>query len=217
MKTVTVLSSPERRRRWTASEKLRLVADSAASGQSGGEFASRRRAGLPTLFLAWGGRLESCRLRRMARLASPRLRSRPWTAPQSRRGTAMTAVRSSRWCCATAGFSGCRTACRRDARRCWPTHWKAARDDPDAGGDADLGRLRDHRYEERIRWLGHAGAGRAEEGRAFGAPVRVPRQASGSHQDFVVGRHGPVPFRDALRARSRGLRADARGGCDRGI
>src|SRR3989442_10620309 len=77
-----------------------------------------------------------------------------------------------------AEFSGCRTAWRQDARRCWPMRWRTARDDPDAGGDADLGRLRGHRYEEGIRWLGHAGAGRAEEGRAFGAPVRVPRQAS---------------------------------------
>jgi len=41
MKTVTVLSSPERRRRWTASEKLRLVADSAASGLSVADFARR--------------------------------------------------------------------------------------------------------------------------------------------------------------------------------
>src|SRR3979411_3106490 len=91
--------------------------------------------------------------------------------------------------------------------------WRAARDDSDAGGNADLGRLWDDRYEERIRWLGHAGARRAEEGRAFGAPVRVPRQARGSYQDSVVGRYGPVPLREAVGARAICLAA-ARGGRD---
>src|SRR3979490_1221441 len=52
MKTVTVLSSPERRRRWTASEKLRLVADSAASGLSVADFA-RRHDIHPNLVHAW--------------------------------------------------------------------------------------------------------------------------------------------------------------------
>src|SRR5712675_2206934 len=52
MKTVTVLSSPERRRRWTASEKLRLVADSAASGLSVADFA-RRHDVHPNLVHAW--------------------------------------------------------------------------------------------------------------------------------------------------------------------
>jgi hypothetical protein len=41
-----------------------------------------------------------------------------------------------------AGFSGYRTGWRQDARHCWPMRWKAAHDDPDAGGDADLGCLR---------------------------------------------------------------------------
>jgi transposase len=52
MKTVTVLSSPERRRRWTASEKLRFVADSAASGLSVADFA-RRHDVHPNLVHAW--------------------------------------------------------------------------------------------------------------------------------------------------------------------
>jgi transposase len=52
MKTVTVLSSPERRRRWTASEKLRLVADSAASVLSVADFA-RRHDVHPNLVHAW--------------------------------------------------------------------------------------------------------------------------------------------------------------------
>ena len=52
MKTVTVLSSPERRRRWTTSEKLRLVADSAASGLGVADFA-RRHDVHPNLLHAW--------------------------------------------------------------------------------------------------------------------------------------------------------------------
>src|SRR5260370_1816834 len=52
MKTVTFLSNPERRRRWTASEKLRLVADSAASGLSVADFA-RRHDVHPNLVHAW--------------------------------------------------------------------------------------------------------------------------------------------------------------------
>jgi transposase len=52
MKTVTVLSSPERRRRWTAAEKLRLVADSAASGLSIADFA-RHHDVHPNLVHAW--------------------------------------------------------------------------------------------------------------------------------------------------------------------
>jgi transposase len=52
MKTVTVLSSPERRRRWTAAEKLRLVAESSASGLSIAEFA-RRHDVHPNLVHAW--------------------------------------------------------------------------------------------------------------------------------------------------------------------
>jgi transposase len=52
MKTVTVLSSPERRRRWTAAEKLRLVAESVASGLSIADFA-RRHDIHPNLVHAW--------------------------------------------------------------------------------------------------------------------------------------------------------------------
>src|SRR5713226_2827727 len=52
MATVTVLSSPERRRRWTTSEKLRLVADSAASGLGVADFA-RRHDVHPNLLHAW--------------------------------------------------------------------------------------------------------------------------------------------------------------------
>jgi transposase-like protein len=52
MTKVTVLSNPERRRRWTASEKLRLVADSVASGLSVADFA-RRHDVHPNLLHAW--------------------------------------------------------------------------------------------------------------------------------------------------------------------
>src|SRR3954468_554280 len=59
------------------------------------------------------------------------------------------------------GLSGSRTAWRRGARHCWPMRWKAARDDPDASADADLGCLRGHGYEEGIRWPCRAGAATA--------------------------------------------------------
>jgi len=39
MTSVTVLSGRERRRRWTSSEKLRLVAESLSAGLSVAEFA----------------------------------------------------------------------------------------------------------------------------------------------------------------------------------
>ena len=41
MTSVTVLSGRERRRRWTASEKLRIVAESLSAGLSVAEFAGR--------------------------------------------------------------------------------------------------------------------------------------------------------------------------------
>jgi transposase len=41
MATVTVLPGPERRRRWTAAEKLRIVEDSLAPGRSVAEVARR--------------------------------------------------------------------------------------------------------------------------------------------------------------------------------
>jgi len=41
MTSVTVLSGRERRRRWTASEKLRIVAESLSAGLSVAEFARR--------------------------------------------------------------------------------------------------------------------------------------------------------------------------------
>ncbi len=52
MATVTVLSGPERRRRWTTAEKLRLVAESSASGLSVVDFA-RRHDVHPNLLHAW--------------------------------------------------------------------------------------------------------------------------------------------------------------------
>lgn len=52
MTTVTVLSGPERRRRWTTTEKLRLVAESSASGLSVVDFA-RRHDVHPNLVHAW--------------------------------------------------------------------------------------------------------------------------------------------------------------------
>src|SRR5712691_10964414 len=110
-----------------------------------------------------------------------------------------------------AGFSGYRTAWRRDARPCWPMRWKAAHDDPDAGGDADLGCLRGYRYEEGIRWPRHAGAGGAEEEPAFRAYVRFPWETGGSDQDSVVGRHRALPVREAAGTRAICLAADARG------
>ena len=52
MKAVTVLSGPERRRRWTAAEKLRLVAESSVSGLSVVEFA-RHHDVHPNLLHGW--------------------------------------------------------------------------------------------------------------------------------------------------------------------
>ena len=52
MTKLTVLSGPERRRRWAAAEKLRLVAESSASGLSVAEFA-RRHDVHPNLVHAW--------------------------------------------------------------------------------------------------------------------------------------------------------------------
>lgn len=50
--TATVLSSPERRRRWTTAEKLRIVEESLSAGISVAEFA-RQRDLHPNLVHAW--------------------------------------------------------------------------------------------------------------------------------------------------------------------
>ena len=52
MTKVTVLSGPERRRRWTTADKLRLIAESSASGLSLADFA-RRHDVHPNLVHAW--------------------------------------------------------------------------------------------------------------------------------------------------------------------
>jgi transposase len=52
MTNVTVLSGRERRRRWTSSEKLRLVAESVSAGLSVAEFA-RRHDVHPNMVHAW--------------------------------------------------------------------------------------------------------------------------------------------------------------------
>jgi transposase len=52
MTSVTVLSGHERRRRWTSSEKLRIVAESLSAGLSVAEFA-RRHDVHPNLVHAW--------------------------------------------------------------------------------------------------------------------------------------------------------------------
>jgi transposase len=52
MATATVLAGPERRRRWTTTEKLRLVEDSLTAGVSVAEFA-RQRDIHPNLIHAW--------------------------------------------------------------------------------------------------------------------------------------------------------------------
>jgi transposase len=52
MTTVTVLSSPERRRRWSAARKLQVVAESLSAGSSVAEFA-RRHDIHPNLVHAW--------------------------------------------------------------------------------------------------------------------------------------------------------------------
>jgi transposase len=58
MTTVTVLTGPERRRRWTAAEKLQIVEESLSSGLSVAEFA-RRRDIHPNLLHSWRGRLKA--------------------------------------------------------------------------------------------------------------------------------------------------------------
>src|ERR1700738_4805604 len=50
--TATVLSGPERRRRWTTAEKLRIVEESLAAGMSVVEFA-RQRDLHPNLVHTW--------------------------------------------------------------------------------------------------------------------------------------------------------------------
>ena len=52
MVTATVFSGPERRRRWTTTEKLRLVEESLTAGVSVAEFA-RQRDIHPNLIHAW--------------------------------------------------------------------------------------------------------------------------------------------------------------------
>jgi transposase len=61
--TVTVLSGPERRRRWTAAEKLRLVEETLAPGARVAEVA-RRHDVHPNLLHAWRGQARTGALAR---------------------------------------------------------------------------------------------------------------------------------------------------------
>jgi transposase len=56
--TVTVLPNPERRRRWTAAEKLQIVEESLSSGLSAAEFA-RRRDIHPNLLHSWRRQMKT--------------------------------------------------------------------------------------------------------------------------------------------------------------
>ena len=56
--TVTVLPNPERRRRWTAAEKLQIVEESLSSGSSVAEFA-RRRDIHPNLLHSWRRQMKA--------------------------------------------------------------------------------------------------------------------------------------------------------------
>ena len=58
MTSVTILSGRERRRRWTAAEKLRIVAESGSSGLSIAEFA-RRHDVHPNLVHAWRRQVQT--------------------------------------------------------------------------------------------------------------------------------------------------------------
>jgi transposase len=58
MTNITVLTGPERRRRWSAAEKLRLVAESISAGSSVAEFA-RRHDIHPNLLHAWRRQAET--------------------------------------------------------------------------------------------------------------------------------------------------------------
>jgi transposase len=61
--TVTVLSGPERRRRWTAAEKLRLVEETLAPGARVAEVA-RQHDVHPNLLHAWRGQARTGALAR---------------------------------------------------------------------------------------------------------------------------------------------------------
>ena len=58
MTTVTVLPGPERRRRWTTAEKLRVVEESLSSGLSVADFA-RQRDIHPNLLHSWRRQVKS--------------------------------------------------------------------------------------------------------------------------------------------------------------
>jgi transposase len=58
MTMVTVLSGPERRRRWTAAEKQRIVEESLSSGLSVAKF-TRRRNIRPNLLRSWQRQIKT--------------------------------------------------------------------------------------------------------------------------------------------------------------
>jgi transposase len=58
MTTVTVLPGPERRRRWTAAEKQRIVEESLSSSLSAAEFA-RQRDIHPNLLHSWRRQMKT--------------------------------------------------------------------------------------------------------------------------------------------------------------
>src|SRR5580692_2034363 len=133
----------------------------------------------PTWFIRGGGKpgWASFRLHLMTWLVLCRLRLRRKAALRPRWRTTNGRDRGSKWCCAMAGFCACRKKWRRSLWGNWRMRWTGAVDDPDAGGDADLGGLWGNRHEAWLRWPRHDGARRAEAEPIFRAYFCVPREA----------------------------------------
>ena len=103
------------------------------------------------------GKMHRLGLSRPKNLFAERIKPRrmprdTWRPKALRRRAATTRarVRRSRWCCAMAWFCAFWKKCRRGVCGSWPMRWTGAHDDPDAGGDADLGGLRGDRHAARI-------------------------------------------------------------------
>ena len=161
MTQIEVLSSPERRRRWSAEQKRSIVAEAFASGASVCEVA-RRADVVPSLIYRWRRELRTAAVGFAEVVVAPGRTRERWRARQ-------------RWRSSSAGTFAC--ALRRRRPRIWyrqsSRRWQ--HDDPVADRGSGLDRGGPYRHAAWDAQPGAAGAGGAQARSVRGRSLRFPR------------------------------------------
>lgn len=195
---VEVITSVERRRRWSSAEKEQLVAATLEPGASVSSVA--RANGLhPGQLYGWRRQL---RTQPQIGFAPVRIASGAAPAGLADVGTIEIEFASG----ARMRITG---RIRRRSRRS-SGRWPGTPEDDDPCPERRAGVVGEwpHRYAQRLRRAGAAGAGDAEAQPARRQPVRVPRPARFVNQGPVARRPGHVPVRQTAGARSLHLAVD---------